>query len=307
MPSILKVKLTSASEFVARLRRSNDSWWGDSPTSPWVFRGLGDADNWELLPSAWRQQQNKLEPLIRVVAAAHLNVPSEAATNPVHREFLEWQSAEKQAVYEFAHLANSIGFKVQSDALDRDRSPLHCGYANGMRGEGWPYPNPASLALAQHHGIPTRLLDWTESPLVAAYFAASIEIRPSSCRNICVWAFNTDLTRQEGNGQRVYGPYRVLVHVPPRSENQYLHSQGGVLTELLGFQDHFLSHRSWPSLETVFRDREMEQPILIAHVLPLEEVPALLNILDREGINTAGLMPSLDNVAKTVIKRWPLP
>lgn len=53
------------------------------------------------------------------------------------------------------------------------------------------------LAVAQHNGLPTRVLDWTVSPLVAAHFATEEKEyrRGSKAANGVIWCVNADKVR----------------------------------------------------------------------------------------------------------------
>jgi hypothetical protein len=304
MPALVKNHCTSAEEFLTRIRRSNDAWWPvDGSASPWVFRGIGDAENWGLLPSAWRASHNKLSPLLAKIRLAKLSIACDDGPDNIWRRCREWHAAEQEALFQFAKLANETGFSVSSVGYSPENSPLATGLAHLIRGEHGP-PNIELMALAQHHGIPTRLLDWSGNPIVAAFFAASPLFRPQKATRMTVWALDTSQIQIAGQEPRSFGKFRLLIHSPARGQNQFLHSQVGLMTELLGTEHFFSEHSAWPSLEDVFRLVSTEQPILIGHTLDSQHIPRLLLLLDREGMNSAVLMPTLDNVAKTVISRW---
>jgi hypothetical protein len=160
--------------------------WGNEPEG-WCFRG--QSCDWPLVPQALR---SNVDPKLSLLSNTSL-----AAA--VHG-FAEFAAVEK-----FLRAADRAGLAIPHDgptvrAADRlYRLVMQPGNAAA---NGWPPEELfAILALAQHYGVPTRLLDWSFRPLVAAYFAAADLAREAHgfpthsrkydpAKRMVVWALN---------------------------------------------------------------------------------------------------------------------
>ena len=154
-------------------------------------------------------------------------------------------------------------------------------------------PSSIIYALAQHHGIPTRLLDWTFRPLVAAFIAA-YESQVHRCNPdysepefMVVWAVRW----------KEVGKVKLFRVMHQRSLIGNLQAQEGVFLFDIDADGGRQNSGCWQCFEKAL-SRLVVDGAVYKFSLPFSKRKELLNLLALKGYRRPYLMPTYDIVAQ---------
>lgn len=249
MISIVVEDFDDVHDLLCRLRLDSGDWRGEP--RDWVFRGQCSS-SWSLTPSVARAD-------LRVSAG-----PEPPAASEAERREAEWQ-----LLRHFYRYSDAQGLILPGDSTML-RAAAQQGQNDIVRdllaSPSWPPPELHSLAaLAQHYGVPTRLLDWTRKPLVAAYFAAEQAAASSKDDRLAIWALHR-------GSKAELSRLGIEFVTAPRGQIGNLHAQSGLFTRYSPNGD---GSDSWAALDQVLSGQP-GGPLLVKLTLPHQRAPELL-------------------------------
>lgn len=182
--------------------------------------------------------------------------------------------------------------------------------SSGFADNSWPDADLLSLlALAQHYGLPTRLLDWTRNSFVAAYFAAEEASNPESKQDekLAVWALHYPSMGTLHEIVRWHQP--IIIVTAPSASNPNLRAQQGAFTKV-----NFLNNTNPKDLDQL----PLEEVLTIAanggnenaksskmfrFTLPQQEAPKLLWLLAKMDITASTVRPGYSGIVAELKQR----
>jgi hypothetical protein len=190
-------------------------------------------------------------------------------------------------------------------------------YLTSRPPEDWEF-----LFLMQHFGVPTRLLDWTESPLIALYFATAWRgsshgtSGPESAEDAAVWmldpiAWNRDVLEYlsyTGGILSVGDPpltgYRPTEDGPTNREAVALygiHNSPRIVAQRGAFT---IFGQNTAPMENVYVSASFLKDCLIKVILPRDSLPVLTRSVVAVGITDSVVWPDLDGLAKEIKRQF---
>lgn len=184
-----------------------------------------------------------------------------------------------------------------------------------------PVPNESLwnwLAIAQHHGLPTRLIDWTYSPLVALHFATANPLKYDI--DGVIWCVNyvkgnqylpeqlSKIIREEGSN--VFTPYMLdkVCNSLTKLENFHA-SEFNFFLEPPSLDDRIVNQHALFSLMSSSTGHLgkwlSEHPdIWFKIIIPKELKWEIRDKLDQANITERVLFPGLDGLSKWLKRHY---